>query len=177
MSRNQNRRCPRPEVGLWCRRTGRYASDRTDLINVNEFLFLVYCVSWYKSHSAWIDLHPERIRMIFGLYTYFSWGLQNTGRNMYQCLSLRPHKFSVFHKNVHSYMKWRYERLCTEQYLTVWDGRMFNRVQFYDTFVRCRKCNKLTSEEYFWSLDCRNEKISSHFEANIPNIREVFISG
>ena len=68
---------------------------------------------------------------------------------MYQCLSLSSHKFSVFHKNVHSYMKWRYECLCTEQYLTVWAGRKFNRVQFYVAFVRCRKCNKLTSEECF----------------------------
>ena len=43
---------------------------------------------------------------------------------MYQSLSSRPRKFFVFHKIFHFYFKWPYEYLCTEQYLTVWVGKI-----------------------------------------------------
>ena len=47
---------------------------------------------------------------------------------MYQYVTMSQFKerifFFVFHKNVHFYLKWRYECLCTEQYITVWVGQI-----------------------------------------------------
>jgi len=62
----------------------------------------------------------------------------------------------------------------TISYCVGWEN--FNRIQFYDSLVRCKKCNKLTMENV-WLLHSHQKILSSHSETNIPNIRKVFISG